>query len=83
VPSPGWATDGRRGPALWPAVRPGQWSIYAAEPPSIQVDAAAYAALLAIDHGRSGVFNTADLDDEVSAVKARAELGWRADFRMD
>jgi hypothetical protein len=41
------------------------------------------AALLAIDHGGSGVFNIADLNDEVSTVKARTELGWRADFRMD
>jgi hypothetical protein len=30
-----------------------------------------------------GVFNIADPNDEVSTVKARAELGWRADFRMD
>jgi hypothetical protein len=49
----------------------------------VHVDAAAYAALLAIDHGEPGVFNIADLNDEVSTVKARAELGWRADFRMD
>jgi nucleoside-diphosphate-sugar epimerase len=52
-------------------------------PPSVHVDAAAYAALLAIDHGEPGVFNIADLNDEVSTVKARAKLGWRADFRMD
>jgi nucleoside-diphosphate-sugar epimerase len=51
--------------------------------PSVRVDAAAYAALLAIDHGEPGVFNIADLSDEVSTVKARAVLGWRADFRMD
>jgi nucleoside-diphosphate-sugar epimerase len=43
--------------------------------------AAAYAALLAIDHGEPGAFNIAD--SEVSTDKATAALGWRADFRMD
>jgi nucleoside-diphosphate-sugar epimerase len=62
---------------------PRQWRGYAPSPPAVHVDAAAYAALLAIDHGEPGVFNIADLNDEVSTVKARAELGWRADFRMD
>jgi nucleoside-diphosphate-sugar epimerase len=50
-------------------------------PPSGHVDAAAYAALLAIDHGDPGAFNIADPDDEVSTDKAAASLGWRADFR--
>ncbi len=52
-------------------------------PPSAHVDAAAYAALLAIDRGQPGVFNIADPDDEVSTEKASAALGWRADFRME
>jgi hypothetical protein len=39
--------------------------------------------LLAIDHGEAGAFNAADPNDEVSTEKARAALGWRADFRMD
>jgi nucleoside-diphosphate-sugar epimerase len=50
--------------------------------PSVHVDAAAYAALLAIDHGKPGAFNVADANDEVSTDKATAELGWRADFRL-
>jgi hypothetical protein len=50
---------------------------------AVHVDAAAYAALLAIDHGEAGAFNAADPNDEVSTEKARAALGWRADFRMD
>jgi nucleoside-diphosphate-sugar epimerase len=50
--------------------------------PSVHVDAAAYAALLAIDHGKSGAFNIADPDGEVSPRKAEAELGWRSDFRL-
>jgi nucleoside-diphosphate-sugar epimerase len=62
---------------------PGSGADAPPSPPSVHVDAAAYAALLAIDHGGSGVFNIADVNDEVSTVKARAELGWRADFRMD
>jgi nucleoside-diphosphate-sugar epimerase len=52
-------------------------------PPSLHVDAAAYAALLAIDRGRPGTFNIADPNDEVATDKATADLGWRADFRMD
>jgi nucleoside-diphosphate-sugar epimerase len=62
---------------------PGSGADTPPSPPSVHVDAAAFAALLAIDHGEPGVFNIADLNDEVSTVKARAELGWRADFRMD
>ena len=62
---------------------PGSGADAPPSPPSVHVDAAAYAARLAIDHGGSGVFNIADVNDEVSTVKARAELGWRADFWMD
>jgi nucleoside-diphosphate-sugar epimerase len=51
--------------------------------PSLHVDAAAYAALLAIDHGDPGAFNIADPNDDVSTDKATAALGWRGDFRMD
>ncbi|MGA7813474.1 hypothetical protein [Caballeronia sp.] len=55
----------------------------APSPPSLHVDAAAYAALLAIDHGGPGTFNIADPSgDEVSTNKATAALGWRADFRL-
>jgi nucleoside-diphosphate-sugar epimerase len=49
-------------------------------PPSLHVDAAAHAALLAIDRGEPGAFNIADPSDEVSTNKAFAELDWRADF---
>jgi nucleoside-diphosphate-sugar epimerase len=51
--------------------------------PSLHVDAAAYAALLAIDRGEPGAFNFADPNDEVSTDKATAALGWRADFRLN
>jgi nucleoside-diphosphate-sugar epimerase len=51
--------------------------------PTVHVDAAAYAALLAVDHGGAGAFNVADPSGEVSTEKAIAELGWRADFRIE
>ena len=61
---------------------PGVGTDTAPSPPSLHVDAAAYAALLAIDHGGPGTFNIADPSDEVSTNKATAALGWRADFRL-
>jgi len=48
----------------------------------LHIDAASYAALLAIDHGGPGIFNIAEPNDQVATDKARAELGWRADFRL-
>jgi nucleoside-diphosphate-sugar epimerase len=51
--------------------------------PTVHVDAAAYAALRAVDHGEPGIFNIADACDEVSTAKATAQLGWRADFRIE
>lgn len=54
-----------------------------AEPPVVHVDAAAYAALLALERGQSGVFNIAEDCDLVSSSKARRELGWDRDFRLD
>jgi nucleoside-diphosphate-sugar epimerase len=51
-------------------------------PPAVHVDAAAYAALLAIDRGEPGAFNIADPNDEVSTDKAAAMLGWQAGFRI-
>ncbi|HWG69392.1 MAG TPA: hypothetical protein VN692_08255 [Steroidobacteraceae bacterium] len=48
----------------------------------VHVDAAAYAALLAIDHGGPGAFNIAQPNIHVATEKARAELNWSADFRL-
>jgi nucleoside-diphosphate-sugar epimerase len=48
----------------------------------LHVDAAAYAALLAIDRGSPGAFNVAGPNAHVTIDKARAELGWNADFRL-
>jgi nucleoside-diphosphate-sugar epimerase len=48
----------------------------------LHVDAAAYAALLAIDHGEPGIYNIAQSNRHVATEKARAELGWIPDFRL-
>jgi hypothetical protein len=47
----------------------------------LHVDGAAYAALLAVDHGR-GAYNVAETDTLVSCDKARRELGWNASMRI-
>jgi nucleoside-diphosphate-sugar epimerase len=62
---------------------PGSGADSSPSAPTMHVDAAAYAARLAIDHGESGAFNIADPNDEVSTDKATAALGWRADVRVD
>ena len=51
--------------------------------PGVHVDAAAYAALRALDSGEPGVFNIADPSGEVSTTRPIAEFGWRADFRIE
>jgi nucleoside-diphosphate-sugar epimerase len=48
----------------------------------VHVDAAAYAALLAVERGAPGIYNIAEPNDEVATDKARLELGWRADYRL-
>jgi nucleoside-diphosphate-sugar epimerase len=47
--------------------------------PAVHVDAAAKAAMLAIESGTPGVYNIADDGGGVSTVKARRELGWASD----
>jgi len=47
----------------------------------LHVDAAASAALLAMEHSTGGAFNIAEDNPVVSAEKAKRELGWSADFR--
>jgi nucleoside-diphosphate-sugar epimerase len=48
----------------------------------LHVDAAAYAAFLAIDRGEPGVFNIAEPNSEVSTDKAITKLGWNPAFRL-
>jgi len=49
--------------------------------PALHVDAAAQAALLAVDHGAPGIYNVAEASREVATVKARSALGFDAGFR--
>jgi hypothetical protein len=48
----------------------------------VHVDAAAYAALLAIEHGAPGIYNIAEPNDLVATDKARRDLGFDARFRL-
>jgi nucleoside-diphosphate-sugar epimerase len=50
--------------------------------PPVHVDAAAYAALLALDHGAPGIYNIADDGTSVRTDKAKRELRWDPRFRM-
>lgn len=60
---------------------PGTHSDQPSEFAPVHVDAAAHAALLAIDHG-AGAYNIAAPNGYAATEKARAELGWSADFRL-
>ena len=49
----------------------------------VHVDAAAYAALLAIERAPAGsTYNIAESNDVVSTERARVELGWDDSFRL-
>ena len=62
---------------------PNTGSDIAGEAPSVHVDAAASAALLAIEKARKGIFNIAEPNAYLSIDKARRELGFDPSFRMD
>jgi nucleoside-diphosphate-sugar epimerase len=49
---------------------------------ALHVDAAAHAALLAIERGRPGIYNVAEDDGDVATDKARAEFRFDPDFRL-
>jgi nucleoside-diphosphate-sugar epimerase len=61
---------------------PGTWYESPAKPPSIHVDAAAQAALLALTKGQPGVYNIAEDDGYCSSDKAKRDLGFDAGFRV-
>jgi len=48
----------------------------------VHVDAAAWAALLAVDRGAAGIYNVAEPNACASTDKVRAALGWQPDFRL-
>lgn len=56
---------------------PGTGSDTTSSSAPLHVDAAARAALLAIDHGAPGIYNIVERDDVASAAKARRALGWK------
>jgi nucleoside-diphosphate-sugar epimerase len=60
---------------------PGTGAETAADP-AVHVDAAAYAALLAVERGTQGAFNVAEPNGHITTDKAVAELGWHAGFRL-
>ncbi|CAG4904339.1 NAD-dependent epimerase/dehydratase family protein [Paraburkholderia saeva] len=49
----------------------------------LHVEAAAYAALLALQRGKAGVYNIAQDGAEVTSEKAKRELDWSADVRLE
>jgi nucleoside-diphosphate-sugar epimerase len=61
---------------------PGTWHADPVRKPSLHIDAAAHAALLAVTRGRPGIYNVADDDETVSTAKARRELGFDPAFRV-
>jgi len=61
---------------------PGTWRDQPTAVPALHVDAAAFAALLAAESARAGIFNIAEPNEMVRTEKARRELGWNPDFRL-
>jgi nucleoside-diphosphate-sugar epimerase len=60
---------------------PGTWYEAPPKPPSVHVEAAAHAALLAVHRG-AGVYNIVEDDGAVSSAKARRELGFDPAFKV-
>jgi nucleoside-diphosphate-sugar epimerase len=50
--------------------------------PGAHVDAAAHAAVLAVERGRPGAYNIAEPGPAISIAKARRALGWDPRFRV-
>lgn len=61
---------------------PGTGASSIPESPSLHVDAAASAALLAIEKECSGIYNIADENEYLSIAKARRDLSFEAGFRL-
>jgi nucleoside-diphosphate-sugar epimerase len=60
---------------------PGTWAEQPTGKGFLHIDAAAQAALLAVNRGAPGVYNIAEDDGAVSIEKARRELGFDPGFR--
>jgi nucleoside-diphosphate-sugar epimerase len=61
---------------------PGTWFETSPRPGGLTTDAAAHAALLAVDRGAPGIYNIAEDDGAVSIEKARRELRFDPGFRL-
>jgi nucleoside-diphosphate-sugar epimerase len=61
---------------------PGTWNERPSGKPALHIDAAAHAALLALNRGAPGIYNIADDDGAVSIEKARRMLGFDPAFRL-
>jgi nucleoside-diphosphate-sugar epimerase len=61
---------------------PGTWNATPNGRAPLHVDAAAHAALLAVSHGKPGVYNIAEDDGAVTIDKARKELGFNPAYRI-
>jgi nucleoside-diphosphate-sugar epimerase len=61
---------------------PGTWFSAAHGAASLHVDAAAYAALLAVTRGRPGIYNIAEDGVAVTIEKALRDLGFNPAFRL-
>jgi nucleoside-diphosphate-sugar epimerase len=61
---------------------PGTWNTAQSGPLPVHIDAAAHAALLAVEAMHTGIYNIAEENGLVSTEKARRELGWSAAFRL-
>jgi nucleoside-diphosphate-sugar epimerase len=61
---------------------PGTWNAAPHGRAPLHVDAAAHAAMLAVAHGKPGVYNIAEDDGAVRIDKARKELGFNPGFRL-
>jgi nucleoside-diphosphate-sugar epimerase len=62
---------------------PATWNEMPARPPSVHIDAAAHAALLALTSGAPGIYNIADDDGAVAIARARAAFGFDPAIRLD
>jgi nucleoside-diphosphate-sugar epimerase len=60
----------------------GTWCAEPTGTAPLHVEAAAYAAFLAVDHGRPGVYNVADPGGALVIDKALSALGWQPGVRL-
>lgn len=51
--------------------------------PPVHVEAAAHAAFLAVKCDKNRIYNISDVDDRLSIERAKTELNWNPDYRMN